>query len=122
MAEKFSNVDDYIASFPEDVQIVLQEVRQTIHNAVPGAGEQISYAIPAVMFEGHYLVYFAGWKHHVSLYPLPEADAALRHDMEPYVAAKGTLKFPLGKPIPYGLIARVAKALARQRGHDVTDA
>jgi uncharacterized protein YdhG (YjbR/CyaY superfamily) len=122
MAEKFSNIDDYIASFPEDVRLILQEIRQTIHTAVPGADEQISYGMPTIMFEGHYLVYFAGWKNHVSLYPLPAADPALEHDMEPYVAAKGTLKFPLGKPVPYDLITRVVTALARQRGHDATDA
>lgn len=122
MAEPFATVDDYIASFPEDVRIILQEIRQIIHSAVPGAVEKISYAIPTIMFEGHYLVYFAGWKHHVSLYPVPEADAALQHDMEPYLAAKGTLKFPLRRPVPYDLITRVIKALARQRGHDATDA
>ncbi len=116
MTEQFSTVDEYVASFPEDVKVILGEIRQTIHSAVPGSEEKISYGMPTIMFERHYLVYFAAWKHHVSLYPLPQADAALEHDMEPYAGAKGTLKFPLGKPIPYDLIRRVVIALARQRG------
>ena len=123
MAKSPASVSAYIAAQPEPARKVLNAVRKAIRSAIPKATEVISYQIPAYRLPGGgTVIYFAGWKHHVSLYPLPEADAALKHDMEPYVAAKGTLKFPLGKPIPYELIARVVKALARQRGHDATDA
>ena len=65
--------------------------------------------------DGRYLVYFAGWKHHISVYPLPEGDAALDEEMAPYVAGKGTLKFLLSEPIPYDLIERVAARLLEER-------
>ncbi|HCT79211.1 MAG TPA: hypothetical protein DGT23_22160 [Micromonosporaceae bacterium] len=115
MADKFSTVDEYIRSFPEDVQKVLEEMRRRIHKAVPGSGEKISYQIPTITLDGKYVVYFAGWKQHVSLYPVPAGDEAFEKKIAPYRAAKGTLKFPLGKPVPYDLVERVAKLLARQR-------
>jgi uncharacterized protein YdhG (YjbR/CyaY superfamily) len=115
MAEKFETVEAYIASFPDDVQDILRKVRTTILDAVPGAGERISYNIPTVTVDGKYVVYFSGWKSHVSVYPLPSGDERLDADMAAYKAGKGTLKFPLGKPIPYELIGRVARALAGQR-------
>ena len=118
-AVPFLNVDDYIATFPADVQPVLQEIRRTIHAAVPGSGEIISYNIPTLTRDGKRYVHFAGWAKHVSLYPVPEleeteAGYALATKLEPYLAGKGTLKFPLSKPIPYDLIGRVAAALAER--------
>jgi len=115
MAARFATVEEYIGSFPGDVQDILREVRSTIHGAVPGAGERISYGIAAFTLGGRDLVYFAGWQKHISVYPVPAGDADLTTDLAPYLAAKGTLRFPLGKPIPYPLIGRVAAALARQR-------
>jgi uncharacterized protein YdhG (YjbR/CyaY superfamily) len=110
-----ANVDDYIASFPPDVQAVLQAVRTTMHEAAPDAGERISYGIPTLTIDGSYLVYFAGWKRHISVYPIPAGDKALERDLAPYRAAKGTLRFPLGEPIPHPLIERVVKALLAGR-------
>lgn len=115
MAAQFATVEEYIGSFPGEVQDVLREVRSTIHGAVPEAGERISYGIAAVTLDGRDLVYFAGWKKHISVYPVPTEDAGLAQELTPYLAAKGTLKFPLGKPVPYPLIGRVAAALAAQR-------
>ena len=94
MAAQFRTIDEYIASFPEDVQSVLKEVRRRCLDAVPGAEQTISYGIPTLKLDGRYVV---------------EAD------LEPYRAAKGTLKFMLNKPIPYELIARVAAELAKER-------
>lgn len=82
--DKPVSVDAYIESFPEDVREVLQEVRRTIHDAVPGAGEKISYAIPAVTLDGKALLYFSGWQKHVGVYPIPEGDDALARELEPY--------------------------------------
>jgi uncharacterized protein YdhG (YjbR/CyaY superfamily) len=115
MAEKFASVEAYIGSFPGDVQEILRRVRATILDAVPGAGERISYNIPTVTVDDRYVVYFSGWKSHISVYPLPSGDAGLDADLAAYKSGKGTLKFPLGKPIPYELIGRVAAALAGQR-------
>lgn len=108
-------IDDYIASQPAEMQEILREVRRRVHEAVPGAGEMISYGIPTITLEGHYVVYFAAWKHHLSVYPVPHGDEDLRAEMEPYLSGKGTLKFPLGKPVPYDLIANVAAQLAAER-------
>lgn len=118
MAAQFATVDDYIASFPQDVQEVLRRIRSTIHNVVPDAGEKIAYNIPTITVDGRYLVYFAGWKNHVSVYPVPIGDEALEQEVAPYQDAKGTLKFPLQKPIPYDLIERVAIRLLEQRRDD----
>lgn len=115
MAPHFDTVGEYIASFAPDVQTVLEEIRQSCHDAVPDAGETISYGIPTVTLEGKYVLYFAGWAHHVSVYPVPDGDEAFREAIAPYREAKGTLKFPLGKPVPYELIGKVAALLAAER-------
>ncbi|GAB12419.1 hypothetical protein ARGLB_014_00620 [Arthrobacter globiformis NBRC 12137] len=91
MAQHFDSVDDYIAQFPADVQDVLQEVRRRRRAAVPGSGEKISYGIPTVTLGGKYVVYFAGWARHISVYPVPSGDDAFQADVAPFRAAKGTL-------------------------------
>lgn len=115
MAAQFSTVDEYIGSFPGEVQDVLREVRRTIQGAVPDAGERISYGIAAATLGGRDLVYFAGWKNHLSVYPVPTEDAELTQQLTPYLANRGTLRFPFGQPVPYPLIGRVAAVLAQQR-------
>ena len=116
MTQHFNNVDEYIASFPTQVQGVLQEIRGGCHAAVPASGEMISYGIPTITLDGKYVVYFAGWAHHVSVYPVPAGDQAYQAEIAPYRSAKGTLKFPLGKPLPYELIQKTAALLAAERG------
>ena len=116
MAEnKFASVDEYIASFPPDVRDVLQEVRRTIHEVVPDAGEKISYQIPTITLDGKALMYFSGWKSHIAVYPIPPLDDALAADIAPYRSGQGTLKFPLTKPIPYPLITRLTQAFLTAR-------
>jgi uncharacterized protein YdhG (YjbR/CyaY superfamily) len=110
--QKFASVDDYIGSFPADVQPLLGKVRQAILAAVPGAGETISYQIPTITLGGKRLLYFAGWKHHISLYPAPRGDEALERQLGPYRSEKSTLKFPLAEPVPYDLIEQVARLAA----------
>jgi uncharacterized protein YdhG (YjbR/CyaY superfamily) len=111
----FQSVDEYIASFPADVQAVLEQVRGTIHGVVAGAGEKISYQIPTITLDGKSLVHFSGWKKHISLYPVPAVSDELAAEIQPYLAGKGTLKFPLAKPIPYELIGRLAEAFVASR-------
>jgi len=111
----FKSVDDYIATHPVDVQATLQRVRSTIRKAVPGAEEVISYQIPTYKLHGSYLVYFAGWKQHYSLYPATaQLVAALEGDLAPYKVNKGTIRFPLSEPVPVKLIGRIAKFLAKE--------
>ena len=115
MATTFATVDEYIGSFPDDVRILLEEIRRRIRAAVPGAAETISYQIPTFTLDGSAFVYVAGWKCHIAVYPIPTGDEALEQELAPYRAAKGTLKFPLTQPIPYDLIERVAVLLAADR-------
>jgi len=115
MAEKFRDVDQYIGSFPEEVRPVLEELRVTISRAAPDAVETISYNIPTFKLAGRYLVYFAGWKKHVSVYPIPGGDPELERELEPYRTGPGTLRFPLDHPVPFGLIERVVAAMLKAR-------
>ena len=115
MAQQFESVDDYIASFPPAVQTELQAVRDTIHAAVPGAHESISYAIPTFSIGGRPVVYLSGWKKHISIYPVPELDENIEPQVAPYLYGKSTAKFPLGKPLPYELITALVQRLVAQR-------
>ena len=114
-ATQFDTVQEYLDSFPDDVAAVLRQVQDRIRAAAPGADEVISYGIPTLRLEGRSLVHFAGWKKHVSLYPMPEADESLAAEMATYAAGKGTLRFPLGQPIPAGLLERIISALLESR-------
>jgi uncharacterized protein YdhG (YjbR/CyaY superfamily) len=109
-----STIDEYIASFPDHVQAILKKIRGIIHEAAPDAKEAISYAMPTFTLNGRYLVYFAAYKKHIGMYPIPAGDAALSAEIAPYIAGKGTLKFPLDLPIPFGLIARMVKYSAEE--------
>ena len=116
MAQNFESVDDYIATFPPDVQTVLQAVRDTIHATAPDARESISYQIPTFSISGRPVVYLAGWKKHISLYPIQELDETLEPQVAPYLSGRGTAKFLLVKPIPYELITVLVQRLVAQRG------
>ncbi len=106
--KQFATIDDYISSFPPEVQDVLQRVRQTIDRAAPQASETISYNMPTFDLNGEHLVFFAGWKDYVSVYPLPAGDAAFQERIAPYRKERSTARFPLGKPIPYDLVEQLA--------------
>ena len=111
----FKSMDEYIATFPPDVQAILQRVRTTIRKAVPKAEEAISYQIPTFKLHASYVVYFAGWKQHYSLYPASsQLVAAFKDELAPYQVNKGTIRFPLSKPVPVKLIAGIAKFLAKE--------
>jgi len=117
VATTFATVDEYVESFPPEVRRTLEEVRAAIRVVVPGTEERISYGIPTFTLGGRYVVYFSGWKRHVSVYPIPDVgdDPGLERELKPHMAGKGTLKFALGKPIPTALIQRVAARLLEQR-------
>ena len=109
MKSKIDSIDEYIATFPKDVQKILKQIRKTIKTAAPKADEKISYGIPTFTMNNKYLIYFAGWKNHVSIYPIPTGSTAFNKEISKYAAGKGTLKFPLDKPIPLKLITEIVK-------------
>jgi len=113
------NIDEYIAAFSPEVQSILEKIRSTIREAVPGAEEKISYQMPAFSLDGAF-IYFAAFKRHIGVYPPVEGDQELRKAISPYAGEKGNLRFPLDEPIPYDLIRRVAKARAQEHLKRVT--
>jgi uncharacterized protein YdhG (YjbR/CyaY superfamily) len=111
----YRSVDDYLAAQPPATRAVLERVRAAIRKAAPRAEETISYQVPAYRLDGGGMLWFAGWKEHVSLYPVSAAMIAeLGDEIAPYVASKGTLRFPLSAPLPLRLIARIAKVRAAE--------
>lgn len=102
------NIDDYIASFPPNVQKVLEKVRKTIKKAAPEAEEAMKYGIPTFTLNGN-LVHFGGYNEHIGFYPDPRGIEEFKKELSPYQSGKGTLKFPLDKPIPFDLIAKIVK-------------
>jgi uncharacterized protein YdhG (YjbR/CyaY superfamily) len=108
------NIDEYIATFPNDVQEILEKIRMTIKTAAPDAEETISYQMPTFTLKGHYLVYFAAYKKHIGFYPAPIGNAEFKAELSVYAAGKGTMKFPLDKPIPFDLISKIVKFRAKE--------
>ena len=99
-------IDAYIAGFPEDVQAILQQVRRTIHEAAPEATEAISYGMPTFKLHGN-LVHFAAFKNHIGFYPVPSGMEAFKDELAAYKQGKGSVQFPLDKPMPLDLIRRI---------------
>ena len=96
-----ATIDAYIATFPPEVQALLQQIRQVIHNTIPNLGETISYGMPTFTLNGKYLVYIAAHKKHIGLYPAPTGVEEFHEAVALYGGGKGTLKFPLNKPMPF---------------------
>jgi uncharacterized protein YdhG (YjbR/CyaY superfamily) len=111
----FQSVDEYIALQPLAAREVLERVRGAIRKALPKAEEVISYKIPAYKVNGRAVLYFAGWKHHYSLYPVSgPLVAAFKDDLAQYEVEKGTIRFPLNGPVPVKLIERIARFKAKE--------
>jgi uncharacterized protein YdhG (YjbR/CyaY superfamily) len=110
---KPKNIDEYITACSQEVQTILERIRETIHQAAPDAQETISYTIPAFTQSG-ILVYFAAFKNHIGLYPPVSGDTAIEKAIAPYAGEKGNLRFPLDQPIPYGLIERIVQLRVKQ--------
>lgn len=101
-------IDDFILQYPKETQILLQKVRETIKAAAPEATETISYGIPTFQFHGN-LVHFSGYAHHIGFYPGSEGVEHFRGELSGYKPSKGTIQFPLDKPIPFDLIRRITE-------------
>ena len=101
-------IDEYIAGFPQDIQAILEEIRTTIRKAAPEAEEAIAYQMPTFRLKGN-LVHFAAFKKHIGFYPTPTGTETFRKELSVYEGGKGSVKFPLDKPIPYSLIRKIVK-------------
>ena len=106
--KKWNNVDEYISSFPKDVQIKLEQIRLTIIKAAPLAEEVISYGMPAFKYHG-ILVYFAAYKNHIGFYPTGSCIKNFKNEISEFKTSKGTVQFPLDKKVPLSLISKITK-------------
>src|SRR5687768_16437337 len=104
-----TTVDAYIATFPSEVQTYLQQIRSTIQTAAPSAVETISYGMPAYKLNGKPLVYFAAFKNHIGFYATPTGHSAFVEELSKYQQGKGSVQFPLDKPMPFDLIDRITR-------------
>lgn len=102
------NIDEYISGFPEEIRVLLEEVRKTIRDAAPEATETISYQMPTFRLNGN-LVHFAAFKNHIGLYPAPTGIEAFRQELSVYRGGKGSVQFPVTDPIPLDLITRIVR-------------
>jgi uncharacterized protein YdhG (YjbR/CyaY superfamily) len=105
----FTSIDEYIAACPEETHERLQAIRAEIKRLAPEGKEKISYQIAAFELNGKNLIHFAGWKKHISLYPIPAGDEAFEEAVSKYADGKGTMKFPLDEPMPMKLVTKVIK-------------
>ncbi len=107
--KQFKTMDEYIKTFPKDVQAILETIRQTISRAAPEAMETVSYRMPTFKLNGKGLVYFAAYKSHIGFYPIPSGVAAFKRELSPYKQGKGSVQFPIDEPIPYDLVTRIVQ-------------
>jgi uncharacterized protein YdhG (YjbR/CyaY superfamily) len=107
------DIDEYITSFPKDIQEILQKLRATIRKAAPDAEEIISYQMPTFRLKGN-LVHFAAFKKHIGFYPTPTGIEAFKEELSVYEGAKGSVRFPLDKPIPFDLISKIVSFRVRE--------
>jgi uncharacterized protein YdhG (YjbR/CyaY superfamily) len=105
---KAGSIDEYIAGFPKNVQKILQSVRATIRKAAPKAEEAIKYGLPTFILNGN-LVHFGGFKNHIGFYPAPTGIEEFREELSVYEGGKGSIQFPLDKPMPLALITKIVK-------------
>lgn len=114
MTAKFSTIEEYVKACPANVQSILERIRQIIHAATPGVTEGISYQMPGFKLNGKGLISLAAWNEHIAIYPIPARSGEFEKELSPYISGKGTLRFPLDKPIPFKLIEAIVKARIEQ--------
>jgi uncharacterized protein YdhG (YjbR/CyaY superfamily) len=115
VAGRFTTVEEYLDALPDETRVAMETVRRSIHAVVPAIGETISYQMPTFTLDGLPLVHVAAWKKHIGLYPLPPLEGALADDVAPYRAATDTMRLPLAREIPTGLVERVVAVMVEQR-------
>ena len=110
----YTNIDEFISGFSPEVQDILKKLRHTIHAAAPQAVEAISYGIPTFKLKGVNLVHFGAFKDHISFFPTSSPMSAFAAELAPYEVSKGTIRFPLDKPIPYALVEKITRFRVQQ--------
>ncbi len=105
---KMTTVDEYILQFPVEVQAILQTLRKSVKDISPEAEEKMSYQMPTYYLKGN-LVHFAAYKNHIGFYPTPAGIDAFKDELSDYKSAKGSVQFPIDKPIPFELIKRIVE-------------
>lgn len=110
----YKTIDEYINIFPKEVRDLLQTFRQTVKKAAPGAEETISYQMPTFKLNGKNLVHFAAFKSHIGFYPVPSGIEAFKKELSVYKQGKGSVQFPLNKPLPLQLISKIVKFRAKE--------
>jgi uncharacterized protein YdhG (YjbR/CyaY superfamily) len=105
---QFKNMDEYISSFPENVQVILDKLRKVIRESAPEAEEAISYGMPTFKLNGN-LVHFAAYKNHIGFYPTPSGIIAFKEELSSYKQAKGSVQFPIDQPIPFDIVKRIVE-------------
>jgi uncharacterized protein YdhG (YjbR/CyaY superfamily) len=113
-----SSVEEYLAALPPERRVVVEELRRTINAAAPEATESIAYQMPALRSHGgQFLVSYAAFKKHYSLFPASDAVVnALGDELTPYLAGKGTIQFPADKPLPVALVERIVRVRVAENG------
>ncbi len=115
MYKKSPEVTAFIEKYPKDVKLILNKIRAAIHKAAPKAEEAMGYGVPAFKLNGN-MVFFAGFKKHIGFYPNGNsAMKKFKNELAEYEQARGTIRFPLDKPIPYGLITKIVKFRAQEQ-------
>jgi len=112
--QNISPIDKYISRFPKETKIILENIRRTIKTIIPTAEESISYGIPTFDLNGKHLVHFAAYKKHIGFYPTPSGISAFRKELSEFEFARGSVRFPLDKPIPFGLIKKIVRFRVRE--------
>jgi uncharacterized protein YdhG (YjbR/CyaY superfamily) len=107
-SKDYNSIDEYIESFPKEVQEILRKLRVVIKDAAPNAEEKISYRMPTFAQKGN-LVHFAAYKKHIGFYPTPSGIQAFKNELSVYKGAKGSVQFPIDKPLPYQLIGKIVR-------------
>lgn len=106
--KQFENMDEYIATFPKNVQDILEKLRRVIKESAPNAKEAISYGIPTFKLNGN-LAHFAAFNKHIGFYPTPSAIEAFKQELAPYKQAKGSVQFPIDKPMPFDIVRKIVE-------------
>ena len=114
MERQYNTIDEYIKTFPVDVQSILEKMRQTVRKAAPGAVEAIAYQMPTFRLNGN-LVHFAAFKSHIGFYPTPSGIEAFKKEISRYKWSKGAVQFPLDEPIPYDLVEKIVKFRVKEK-------
>jgi uncharacterized protein YdhG (YjbR/CyaY superfamily) len=117
---KIESIGAYILNFSPEIQEILETLRKVIKESAPDAEEKISWQMPTFVLHGN-LVHFAAHKNHIGFYPGPSGIAEFKHELSEYKGAKGSVQFPLNKPLPYELISRIVKFRVAENKKEAED-